>query len=170
MKAILISIRPEWCERIISGEKTVEIRKNRPKLEPPFKCYVYRTNGYVEEYRDEKGVHYQWCQGGVIGEFLCDEIAVDRSYGHNPLLARVACLSPADAASYCVNSKMYGWHISDFKVYTKPKTLCEFMKPCPNEWDCECCAMFREFNDECGNMALRIKRAPQSWCYVEELT
>lgn len=43
MKSILISIRPEWCEKIVSGEKTVEIRKTRPKLEPAFKVYIYCT-------------------------------------------------------------------------------------------------------------------------------
>lgn len=42
-KAVLLSIRPEWCEKILSGEKTVDIRKTRPKLEPPFKCYIYCT-------------------------------------------------------------------------------------------------------------------------------
>ena len=36
-KAVLLSIRPEWCVKILNGEKTVEIRKNRPKLKPPFK-------------------------------------------------------------------------------------------------------------------------------------
>mgnify|MGYP000780281991 CR=1 FL=1 len=39
-KAVLLSIRPEWCVKILNGEKTVEIRKNRPKLKPPFKCYL----------------------------------------------------------------------------------------------------------------------------------
>lgn len=36
-KAVLLSIRAEWCVKILNGEKTVEIRKNRPKLKPPFK-------------------------------------------------------------------------------------------------------------------------------------
>lgn len=43
-KAVLISIRPEWCEKIINGRKAVEVRKTRPKLIPPFKCYIYCTN------------------------------------------------------------------------------------------------------------------------------
>ena len=43
MKAVLISIRPEWCAKIASGEKTIEVRKTRPKLETPFKCYIYCT-------------------------------------------------------------------------------------------------------------------------------
>lgn len=40
-KAVLISIRPKWCEKIVSGEKTIEVRKTRPKMETPFKCYIY---------------------------------------------------------------------------------------------------------------------------------
>lgn len=43
MKSVLISIRPEWCAKIASGEKTVEVRKTRPKMNPPFKCYIYCT-------------------------------------------------------------------------------------------------------------------------------
>lgn len=42
-KAILMSIQPKWCELIANGEKTVEVRKTRPKLHPPFKCYIYCT-------------------------------------------------------------------------------------------------------------------------------
>lgn len=40
-KAVLISIRPKWCEKIISGEKTIEVRKTRPKMDTPFKCYFH---------------------------------------------------------------------------------------------------------------------------------
>ena len=43
-KAVLISIRPKWCEKIANGEKTVEVRKTKPYLETPFKCYIYCTN------------------------------------------------------------------------------------------------------------------------------
>lgn len=42
-KAVLISIRPKWCELIANGTKTVEVRKSRPKLETPIKCYIYCT-------------------------------------------------------------------------------------------------------------------------------
>ena len=43
MKSVLISIQPKWCELIASGKKTVEVRKTRPKIDVPFKCYVYCT-------------------------------------------------------------------------------------------------------------------------------
>lgn len=44
MKAVLLSIRPEWCKLIWAGMKTVEVRKTKPEgLKPPFKCYIYCT-------------------------------------------------------------------------------------------------------------------------------
>ena len=97
-KAVLISIKPKWCELILRGKKTVEVRKIRPKLETPFKCYIYQTKGrerlidiikdgdenYGEIYhgkpvfiktRENSG--YKGLFGReqkVIGEFVCDEI------------------------------------------------------------------------------------------------
>ena len=43
MKAVLISIKPKWCDLIRRGRKTVEVRKTCPKLEVPFKVYIYCT-------------------------------------------------------------------------------------------------------------------------------
>ena len=42
-KSILLPIHPEWCEKIFRGKKTIEVRKTKPKLQTPFKCYVYCT-------------------------------------------------------------------------------------------------------------------------------
>lgn len=62
MKAVLISIQPKWCELIASGRKTVEVRKTRPKIETPFKVYIYCTlppkeelftHGCIREYANE---------------------------------------------------------------------------------------------------------------------
>ena len=55
-KAVMISIRPKWCEKIASGEKTIEVRKTRPKLETPFKCYIYCTQASVR-YQTICGCH-----------------------------------------------------------------------------------------------------------------
>ena len=66
-KAALISIKPKWCEKIINGDKTIEVRKTRPKLDTPFKCYIYCTQGGVA--LGAWGKH-----GKVIGEFTCDRI------------------------------------------------------------------------------------------------
>ena len=40
-KAVLLSVRPNWCKLIWAGMKTVEVRKTCPKLETPFKVYIY---------------------------------------------------------------------------------------------------------------------------------
>lgn len=137
-KAVLISIRTEWCEKIVNGQKTVEVRKTRPKMNPPFKCYIYKCGN-----------------GKVIGEFLCDEIIEDRTYGHNEEFYRAACMSAYDAAAYAMQSPMYGWHISDLRVYDHPRDLWEFTG-------------LRITKD--GFELSLITRQPQSWRYVEEDT
>lgn len=43
MNAVLISTKPRWCAKIANGEKPLEVRKTRPKIETPFKCYIYQT-------------------------------------------------------------------------------------------------------------------------------
>jgi predicted transcriptional regulator len=137
-KAVLISIRPKWCEKIISGEKTIEVRKTRPKMDTPFKCYIYKCGN-----------------GKVIGEFLCDQIIEDRTYGHNEEFYRAARMSAYDAAAYAMQSPMYGWHISDLRVYDHPHDLWEFTG-------------LRE--TKYGLAPGPITRPPQSWRYVEEET
>lgn len=43
MTDVLMSIQPRWCGLIANGSKTLEIRKNRPAIETPFKVYIYCT-------------------------------------------------------------------------------------------------------------------------------
>ena len=43
MKSIMISIKPLYVEKILNGEKTIEIRKTMPKCELPCKVYIYCT-------------------------------------------------------------------------------------------------------------------------------
>ena len=83
MKSVLISIQPKWCELIAQGKKTVEVRKTKPKLETPFKVYIYETKGKLrwcnkchdtdcERPIPNCACHEGW--GKVIGEFVCDFI------------------------------------------------------------------------------------------------
>lgn len=58
-KAVMISIRPKWCGKICSGEKTIEVRKTSPKLETPFKCYIYRTKRTVSHIINGKWVQME---------------------------------------------------------------------------------------------------------------
>lgn len=84
MKSVLISIQPKWVEKIASGKKTIEVRKTRPKIETPFKCYIYCTNSNGTLFMAYDGLHYgkdyvgrfdpACVNGKVIGEFICEKI------------------------------------------------------------------------------------------------
>lgn len=170
-KSVMLSIRPKWCEKIISGEKTVEVRKNRPKLETPFKCYIYETQGWVEK----DGIMEFRLGGRVIGEFTCDRIfpinVFDNGSIQNWFFEHMerSCLTYEELAGYIGNGETgYGWHISDLRIYDQPRELTEFRKSCPNDLYCEDCAMYSNNNGICNNGALPLRRPPQSWCYVQE--
>ena len=142
MIAVLISIRPKWCEKIISGQKTIEVRKTRPKMNPPFKCYIYECGN-----------------GKVIGEFLCDEIININGAGRIPSdAARPTCLEPAELHQYLGAATGFGWHISNLKIYDTPRELREFYAV-PNEVEVALKAKPKP-----------VTRQPQSWRYVEEET
>lgn len=161
-KAVLISIHPKWCELIANGKKTVEVRKTKPKLKPPFKCYIYCTlkgsneffkenlNGDVAKWNRGK---WDLRKGKVIGEFTCDTFVLDRTYGHDPLFYGAACMNAIEVAAYALNNPMYGWHISNLKIYDEPCPLSNFTK-------------LRE--TRFGAEPVEIVRPPQSWCYIME--
>lgn len=74
-KAVLISIKPCWAKKIETGEKTIEVRRTRPRIETSFKCYIYETKGKTETpWVDEDGHFIYKGRGQVIGEFICDDI------------------------------------------------------------------------------------------------
>ncbi|MCI8332630.1 MAG: hypothetical protein HFE78_07380 [Clostridiales bacterium] len=180
-KSILISIQPKWSELIASGKKTIEVRKTRPRIEPPFKCYIYQT-------QCEPNVKYgyqEWARSGkVIGEFVCDRInkftPTDKGIRFNRFsdLGDTG-LSLNEILRYSKGKTVYGWNISDLVIYDKPRELGEFYSLCP-EWErrrftkkCHKCPYYSR-NDydmcyECGYEGEKpLTRPPMSWCYVEE--
>lgn len=191
-KAIMVSIRPEWCVKIAHGEKTVEVRKTRPKLATPFKCYICCTQSGTKKFwtgprysyaDDHSHNQFDRCGNGkVIGEFVCDNVRpimadsfIARESADEAL--RGTCLTQKQLKAYAdwgrgkalYNCKdVYGWHISKLQIYDKPRELGELRKYCENSWYCESCAMFNAADETCGNAALEV-RPPRSWCYVEGL-
>ena len=177
MKSVLISIQPKWCEKIANGKKTIEVRKFAPK-ETPFKCYIYATkpkkfyksgvistsdellwlaNGKVEIGDGFKvwadSDEYQCLNGRVIGEFICNKLdkytfsSYEAEYRVNHIQLVMMCVNHPDLLRYGVGETLYGLHISELKIYDKPIDLSEFERSC----------------------STGINRAPQSWCYVQEL-
>lgn len=176
-KAVMISIRPKWCEKIARGEKTIEVRKTRPKLETPFKCYIYRTKGTVPHIINDKWVQME-VGGTVIGEFTCDQIVdawwdyvpdaiTQEVTGGNLEALEGTGMTDGELFGYVGDSlrgHCYGWHISGLKIYDNLKELGEFSRPFENCIDKVC----DEFGCASCENGGHIKRPPQSWCYVEE--
>lgn len=180
MKAVMLSIRPKWCNKIASGEKVIEIRKNRPRLETPFKCYIYCTiSGSQIFLRDgSKG------NGNVIGEFICDRIeefesefyssdnvlnaiyrvVEDEDYPGERIYTSIAT-NEEDSENYwiCTQSCLSFDEIKEYVGYDKSEKtfygwhiskLVIYDKP-------------KELSDfYCRKL---LTRPPQSWCYVEEV-
>lgn len=48
-KAVLISIRQKWCQKIMAGQKTIEVRKTRPKLDTIQQAAIDRMLAENEE-------------------------------------------------------------------------------------------------------------------------
>lgn len=167
-KAVMLSIRPKWCEKIANGEKTIEVRKTRPKIDTPFKCYIYCTiDGIKKMPKDYIAESVE--RGKVIGEFTCDRIYELAPLNHAPDDGeKQACLTREEIVNY-LKGTGYGWHIVNLKIYDTPRELSKFRRACPNSWYCESCAMYWENNGTCGNESLQFKRAPQSWGYVEAM-
>lgn len=192
MKSVMLSIKPKWCEMIANGRKTIEVRKNRPKLETPFKCYIYCTKPRYE-HEDFIRIDCQKIQfyGGqkVIGEFVCDRVDTYdddtiHAFSHedytrwNDYDLYQSCIHPEDFEEYAADEWLYGWHISDLVIYDEPKELSRFYKEDFHEalsnWEDlfsiglpKGCAV--EYPPEPKEEDYVLKRPPQSWCYVEEV-
>ena len=166
MKEVLISIKPEWCELIASGKKTVEVRKTRPAIEKVgdrFKCYIYMTK---KLYRKGDGYFQGRCCGKVIGEFICDNIecfGVPYPAFQSELDKRIleeSCLTYYQLHRYAYHDALYGWHISQLKVYDEPKGLNNFVTA--NQ-------KFKFDDSKRMWKFTGMRKPPQSWCYVEEV-
>lgn len=195
-KAVLISIRPELVEKIANEIKTVEVRRTKPHLDTPFKCYIYCTNtkpflvwgdvfrgDWCTEFtrlsgygRVEADSIWDVFNGHVAGEFTCDRVeaikAVTEPYGIYDVdddFVKQTGLVDGALWDYGKGATLYGWHISKLEIYDTPKVLSKFRRICDKGCRCEGCARYWGNGGNCGIGSLRIKRPPQSWCYVEEL-
>lgn len=121
---------------------------------------------------------FEICNGYIIGEFICDKVyliknqrnrfvVANEEQGVTNEIARQSCLDYDDMVNYLGNKDGYGWHISDLKIYDKPKPIMQFYKPCPIKIkNCPVCEFYSTYTGCCMN---NIDRPPQSWQYVEEL-
>lgn len=198
MKAVMLSLRPQWCEKIFNGSKTIEVRKSRPSLDMPFKVYVYQTKHNGGKAIVSEVLNSVYGGGKVIGEFVCDRITKYESefwdddtyeriqepwepldfaeygeyeydtigengefYGEGIELSKQSCLLWSELRSYVGQGlkDFYGWHISDLKIYDKPRELGEFGNY-KTEW-----VQWYHSDDK---VFYPLKRMSGSWCYIDE--
>lgn len=177
MKAVLISIKPTWVEKIAQGEKTVEVRKTKPKIDVPFKCYIYETKAQFIKSVKGACTSYGYGRGKVVSEFVCDSVDeytfsnLEAEYRINDIDIAKTCLNHLELIGYGEGKPLYGWHISKLKIYDKPKSIKEFRKPCPYlDLPCSYCpSCDSDENDNLMQCFNTVSRPPQSWCYVEGL-
>lgn len=171
----MISIHPEWCKKMSSGRKTLELRKSFPKLELPFKCYIYCTKDNTDLvpsriwWKADKTGFQHIMNGKVIGEFICDSVLTHCEMANADLAEQMGCIKREKIRAYAGDKEVFGWHISDLVIYDKPKELSEFYiwKKCnscrTSGYESTACV----YDEDCKVPAV-ITRPPQSWCYVEE--
>ena len=190
MKAILISIKPKWCAKIMNKEKTIEVRKGAALYKATKKLideygfadfYVYCTKAlplirYIDEnimflscstntIKNERESG-KYLNGKVVFKFRCYKVERTHEYAGN--LLKDSCLTIDEFCDY-LGDKIYVYaiHISDLEIFDKPKELSEFKvkktyicKNCPPKYQYGACSK------DCTEI-LSLTKAPQSWCYVE---
>ena len=161
MKAIMISIKPKWVAKILNGEKTIEIRKTKPKCDLPIDVYIYCTKDkksglhYSKEYgafNDLVGgmEHYSTIGDGcgkVVAKFTLNKIRTSDMTN----CLQGSCLSYDEVNEYTKGKKFYGWHIDNLVIFDEPKEL----------------RQYHLVNDKLGVKLMGLTKAPQNYCYVE---
>ncbi len=192
MKSVLRSIKPYWFYLICEGKKTIEVGKNYPRADDwnrTVELYCSKDmksfNRIPKEYQEK----YRKYLGKVGARFICNKVdeynfheglikfnsmgLPSRFYGSYLIFAddyKAMCLSYGDVKTYGKGKTLCGWHITDLKIYDRPKELSEFFKPCPTKekGDCLSCDCLAD-NDYGGVCTNNLTRPPQSWMFVEEL-
>lgn len=184
MKKVLLSVHPKWCELIFNGKKTIEVRRTRPKLEPPFEVLVYETKGQFIKSVKGACTTYGYGRGKVIGSFVCDKVekitpSVEwGSHGYDTVdddLLKEMCLERGYLEKYGAGVTLYGWHITEPKLFDRPKEFYELYAPCKKnkqtaDESCKGCVYAYKGTTTgeiyCDNALIR---PPQSFCYVEDI-
>lgn len=177
MREIMISIKPEWVEKILNHTKTIEIRKTMPKCELPIKCYIYQTkNNWIYKILKWLKLH----KGKVVAEFTLKQVdklefrhlSVSHTNAYIPVnedadyqWEKHCCVDYEDIVEYGKFAPLYACHITDLEIYDEPKELSEF-----KHWVKDVEGWNNKKHKKENLYVLEpLKRPPQSWCYVEDL-
>lgn len=132
---VIMSLHPKWCNLILQGMKTREVRKRAPLQRTPFKVYLYCTKGEEAWMAGVKGKRDSYQMNGMVcGEATCVSITeYSRPFGNN---VYGTCLTVKKLNEYAgVNNKLSYMALENPVTYDKPKELSEFgLKHPPMSW------------------------------------
>ena len=132
---VIMSLHPKWCNLILQGMKTREVRKRAPLQRTPFKVYLYCTKGEEAWMAGVKGKRDSYQMNGMVcGEATCVSITeYSRPFG-NQIYG--TCLTAKKLNEYAgVNNKLSYMALENPVTYDKPKELSEFgLKRPPQNW------------------------------------
>lgn len=160
--------------------KTLEIRKSGLKnLPQDVLFYMSKDEKSFAKIPKEFQEKYRKHFGKVGIEFICDKsICLDyypQDYTGMPgkfseMICKESCLSYDEIMAYKKEKLAYGWHISNLKVYDKPRELSELWgrKNCLAAHTVECWNCFAACREINGRHYQPLRHPPRSWCYVEE--
>lgn len=190
MKAVLRSIKPYWLYLILTGKKTIEVGKSCPKSKDWNKVVEMYCSKDIRSFNRIPEKDREWMHkylGKVAGLFVCDDITkivtwqrtwfdilqhpigTTTEYGIWNDDFKQMCMTWKEINDYGKKKPLYGWHISQLKIYDKPKELKDFLLPCGGKI-CWGCNLLNVKEADCINRGKRYAtRPPQSWCYVKEL-
>lgn len=183
MKAILMSIRPEWVAKILNGEKTIEIRKKFPKDYVGW-VYVYCTKDRPYLTRGVRGDVYPSCVSSqgivphhlnsrVVARFWCDRVEEHRPFFHW-CIEKETCLTRDDVLDYLDSKdksvgnpkrqgKVYAIHITKLEIFDKPKEIKDF-----SVYSHSIIGTNIQGETTSFKILKPLSCAPQSWCYIYE--
>ena len=173
MKAILLSIKPEWLAKILNREKTIEVRKKFPKDYVGW-VYLYCTKDKKYANLINRG---GFLTGMVVARFWCDKITKyvnglnweyaarwAASYDDYKRILEPSCLTEDELYNYVVDLSFFAIHISKLEIFDRPKELGEFYTTKLDE------DLTKRFDNsiqlENGTWVKPITKAPQNYCYI----
>lgn len=174
-KAYIYATRPKKyykCGAVSTSDELLWLANGKVEMGDGFKFWA-------------DGDKYQCLNGRIIGEFICDK--VERfTVGslRSDDIEKLACLSYNEMINYFYKPEEldgktvkqgFAWHISDLKIYDKPKEFSEFYTIPESGSDCCCGCVWHETPlyempcRTCTGERKYLYRAPQSYMYVEEV-
>lgn len=185
----MISIKPKWCVKIMNGEKTIEVRKNKALASAIQK--LIDENGYADIYvYCSKSNYFGYISnryiGKIIFKFRCYKVERFEWYScgrdndgywldnGERFDLKPTCLTYKEMFDYIGDKQGYAIHISNLEIF-KPKELSEFytkgyldyIEHCENPRYPEIYKDIHKCILTVAKHKFKLTKAPQNMVYIE---